>query len=128
MNSMKKFYFVLVILFSVLQSFSQDLKYSGPMNENVFTQMTPFEKILYVDCLSELQVENDSLIWVSNETLKRISKKKNYYFSIQIYTDNISEIRNRKVLAGKNRLPNPEYMISIERKGSLSEVSVTVFY
>ena len=125
---MKKIYLCLIVILLTLQSFSQDFKYSGPMNESVFNKMTAFEKILYVDCLKELDVENDSIVWISEKTLNKIQSRKNYYFSIQVSTDNVTEMKDKKVVSGRHRLPVSEFMISINRKKNLSEISVTVYY
>ena len=67
------------------------------MNEKIFSQMTPFEKILYVDCLKEVKMENEFIVWVSNETMKKINNK-NYY--IKVSTDNITEKRYKKTNFG----------------------------
>lgn len=87
--------------------------------------MTPFEKILYVDCLKEVKMENEFIVWVSNETMKKINNK-NYY--IKVSTDNITEKRYKKTNFGKNKLNHTECMITIIRNNNRSRVKLTVFY
>ena len=87
--------------------------------------MTPFEKILYVDCLKEVKLENTPIVWVSGQTMKKVNKT-NYY--IEVSTDNITEKRYKKINYGKNKLNNTECMITIYRKNNLSRVKLTVFY
>lgn len=125
---MNKIFGLVVGIILSLSSFCQDFKYSGPMKPEVLKQMTGFEIVLYVDCLQDLGAENDFITWVSQETLKKINKKKNYYFSIEVSTDNVGETLNRKFTLGKNRLPESEYMITIERKDQVSKVKLTEYY
>ena len=118
---------IILFLFCVfgLSAYSQDFKYRGPMNEKIFSKMTPFEKILYVDCLKEVELENDSISWVSNETIKKLNNT-NYY--IEVFTDNISEKRYKKINRGRNILNHTECMITIIRNGNRSRVKLTVYY
>jgi hypothetical protein len=118
---------IILILFCVLglSAYSQDFKYKGPMNAKIFSEMTPFEKILYVDCLKEVKLENNFIVWVSNETMKKVNNK-NYY--IEVFTDNVTEKRHKKINYGKNKLNNTECMITINRKNNFSRVKLTVFY
>ena len=125
---MKKIFGLVIGLFLSVSSFCQDFKYSGPMKPEVVKQMTGFEIVLYVDCLKDLGAENDLITWVSQETMRKINKKKNYYFSIEVSTDNVDETLNRKFTLGKNRLPESEYMITIERKDQVSKVKLTEYY
>lgn len=125
---MKKIFGLVIGVFLSVSSFCQDFKYSGPMKPEIIKQMTGFEIVLYVDCLKDLGAENDLITWVSQETMKKINKKKNYYFSIEVSTDNVDEILNRKFTLGKNRLSESEYMITIERKDQVSKVKLTEYY
>jgi len=121
---MKKIILILFCVFG-LNAYSQDFKYKGPMNEKIFSEMTPFEKILYVDCLKEVKMENEFIIWVSKETVKKLNKT-NYY--VEVSTDNISEKRYKKINYGKNKLNHTECMITIIRNGNRSRVKLTVYY
>lgn len=125
---MKKIFGLILGVFLSFYSLCQDFKYYGPMKPEVIKQMTGFEIALYVDCLKDLGAENDIITWVSEETLKKVIKKKNYYFSIEVFTDNVNETLNRKFTLGKNRLPESEYMITIERKDKVSKVKLTEYY
>jgi hypothetical protein len=118
---------IILILFCVLglNAYSQDFRYKGPMNEKIFSEMTPFEKILYVDCLKEVKLESTPIVWVSGQTMKKVNNA-NYY--IEVSTDNITEKRYKKINYGKNKLNNTECMITITRNGNRSRVKLTVYY
>lgn len=124
---MKKVFLTLFVILSVL-SVSAQYEYKGPLTEKVFSEMTPFEKILYIDCLKEFDAEGNEIKWVSDKTLKNLKRSKKYYFGEICSTDNVSERIDRQLIAGMNRLKEPEYLISIRRKSNVSEVSLTMYY
>jgi hypothetical protein len=119
-----------LILFSLIyfKSFSQDLKYKGPMNKSIFSEMTPFEKMLYVDCLEHINIIEDTIIWVSPEKYNIIRKKKSFSYILEVETNNKTEItKSNRYLGkmwGKSVFPNPTCFLSISRKNDFSQIKV----
>ena len=129
---MKIISFLILFFLTYFQSFSQDFKYRGPMNKSIFSEMTPFEKILYVDCLDYMNIIEDTIIWISYEQYNTLKKKKGFSSIVEVEVDNKTEMikLNRYLgkIQGGNKFSNPICFLSIHRKNDFSEIKISLFY
>lgn len=132
---MKKIISVIVFLFVVQFGFAQvfynqtskNLRYAGGMRPEVIELLTPDEKILLNDCISECGVNPDSVVWVTKEVYDKLDNP-DYYNTKVVYKSTSNRLGGVNEYIGQNTLEKPQFMVFIDRYNGEFEVILQMYH
>jgi hypothetical protein len=132
---MKKLIFLLLVLLLSIVGYSQNRAYLGPMNKELFDNLSVEERNLFIKCVKQTNISLDSMEWIQVNVKDTIYEKVrrddgvNYYYNKKtiIYnSDNSNKIIDK---FGKHNLVKPKFLVGIFKYPSgITRVTLMMFY
>jgi hypothetical protein len=97
------------------------------MRPEVMELLTPDEKILLNDCISECGVNPDSVVWVTKEVYDKLDNP-DYYNTKVVYKSTSNRLGGVNEYIGQNTLEKPQFMVFIDRYNGEFEVILQMYH
>jgi hypothetical protein len=130
---MKKLILSLSFLFLSIVGYSQNRAYLGPMNKELFDDLSVEERNLFIKCVKHTNISLDSMEWiqVGDSTYEKVRRDDgfNYYYNKKtiIYnSDNSNKVIDK---FGKHNLSKPKFLVAIFKyPNGITRVTLMMFY
>lgn len=130
---MKKLILSFSLLLVSMVGYSQNRAYLGPMNKELFDDLSVEERNLFIKCVKQTNISLDSMEWiqVGDSTYEKVRRDDgvNYYYSKKtiIYnSDNSNKVINK---VGKHNLIKPKFLVGIFKyPNGITRVTLMMFY
>lgn len=130
---MKKLILSFSLLLVSMVGYSQNRAYLGPMNKELFDDLSVEERNLFIKCVKQTNISLDSMEWiqVGDSTYEKVRRDDgvNYYYNKKtiIYnSDNSNKVINK---FGKHNLIKPKFLVGIFKyPNGITRVTLMMFY
>ena len=132
---MKKLILSFSLLLSSIVGYSQNRAYLGPMNKELFNNLSVEERNLFIKCVKQTNISLDSMEWIDANAKDSIYEKVrrddgvNYYYNKKTIIHN-SDNSNKVIdKFGKHNLIKPKFLVGIFKYPTgITRVTLMMFY
>jgi hypothetical protein len=113
--------------------YSQNRAYLGPMNKELFDDLSVEERNLFIKCVKQTNISLDSIEWiqVGDSTYEKVRRDDgvNYYYNkktIIFNSDNSNKVIDK---FGKHNLIRPKFLVGLFKyPNGITRVTLMMFY
>lgn len=130
---MKNKVFTLLLLLQTAFCLSQELiqvgeySNSGYVDSLVWIDLNEWERNAYLECLSEFNLDTNTVTWVSAQTQRNLLKEKTYYTAKCSTKFSDGTPKGYVERKGTHSLNQPECIVFIFRENGVSTVKLVVY-
>ena len=130
---MKKLILSFSLLLVSMVGYSQNRAYLGPMNKELFDDLSVEERNLFIKCVKQTNISLDSIEWiqVGDSTYEKVRRDDgvNYYYNkktIIFNSDNSNKVIDK---FGKHNLIRPKFLVGLFKyPNGITRVTLMMFY